>query len=133
MPLLQRDCETRSILDLTEVGAHKYAVHPTTDVWCFRFAVDDGPIQIWVPGDPVPREIVEAARNPNWLVSAWNDNFERQIELRIMGPRYGWPLVPIGRHRCSMAAALALALPGYWRRRRSRSGSSSARTRPAVA
>jgi DNA polymerase len=112
MPLLQRDYETRSILDLTEVGAHKYAVHPSTGVWCFAFAVDDGPIQLWVPGDPVPAEFIEAAQNPDWLVSAWNDNFERLIEQHIMGPRYGWPLVPIERHRCSMAAALALALPG---------------------
>ena len=111
MPILQRDCETRSTLDLPEVGAHKYASHPSTDVWCYAFAVDDGPIQLWVPGDPVPPEIIEAAQKPDWLVSAWNDNFERLIEHHIMGPRYGWPLIPIERHRCSMAAALALALP----------------------
>jgi DNA polymerase bacteriophage-type len=111
MPLLQRDYETRSELGLPEVGAHKYAVHPSTDVWCYAYAVDDGPIQLWVPGDPVPLEVIEAAQNPDWLVSAWNDVFERSIERHIMGPRYGWPLVPIERHRCSMAAALALALP----------------------
>jgi DNA polymerase bacteriophage-type len=39
------------------------------------------------------------------------DNFERLIETHIMGPRYGWPTIPIERHRCSQAAALALALP----------------------
>ena len=111
MPLLHRDCETRSTLDLTEVGAHKYAAHPLTDLWHYRLAVDDGPIQIWVPGDPVPPEIIEAARNPDWLVSAWNDHFERLVERHILAPRYGWPVVPIERHRCSMAAAMALALP----------------------
>ena len=111
MPLLHRDCETRSVLDLTKVGAHKYAVHPTTDIWFYRFAVDDGPIRIWVPGDPVPPEIIEAARNPDWLVTAWNDHFERLVERQILAPRYGWPVVPIERHRCSMAAAMALALP----------------------
>ena len=26
-------------------------------------------------------------------------------------PRYGWPEIPIERHRCLQAAALALALP----------------------
>ena len=75
------------------------------------YAVDDGPIKLWVPGDPVPPEFIEAAQNPDWLVSAFNDQFERLIEQHIMGPRYGWPIVPIERHRCTQAAALALALP----------------------
>ena len=33
------------------------------------------------------------------------------IEQHIMGPRYGWPEVPIERHRCLQAAGLAMALP----------------------
>ena len=33
------------------------------------------------------------------------------IERHILSPRYGFPLIPIERHRCSMAAALALGLP----------------------
>jgi DNA polymerase len=45
------------------------------------------------------------------MVSAFNDQFERLIEQHIMTPRYGWPTVPIERHRCSQAAALSLALP----------------------
>src|SRR5262249_46920494 len=28
-----------------------------------------------------------------------------------MAPRYGWPLIPLERRRCTQAAALALALP----------------------
>jgi DNA polymerase len=44
-------------------------------------------------------------------LSRHNDNFERQIEAHIMAPRYGWPVIPIECHRCTMAAALALALP----------------------
>jgi hypothetical protein len=34
-----------------------------------RFCLDDGPIQLWVPGDPVPPEFVEAARNPDWIIA----------------------------------------------------------------
>ena len=37
--------------------------------------------------------------------------FERLIERHIMVPRYGWPEIPIERHRCLQAAALALTLP----------------------
>ena len=40
-----------------------------------------------------------------------SDQFETVIEERILNPRYSWPLIPISRHRCTMAAALANALP----------------------
>jgi DNA polymerase len=112
MPVLYRDYETRSALDLTKVGAWRYATHETTDVWCCAYAVDDGPVKLWLSGDSVPEEFLTAANNPEWLVSAFNDSFERLIEQHIIAPRYGWPLVPIERHRCSQAAALAHALPG---------------------
>jgi DNA polymerase len=111
MPILLRDYETRSQLLLKAVGAWKYSAHASTDVWCCAYTVDDGPIQLWIPGDPVPMEFVEAARNPDWLVAAFNDHFERLIERHIMAPRYGWPTIPIERHRCLQASALALALP----------------------
>jgi DNA polymerase len=109
--ILFRDYETRSMLNLPDVGAWKYATHPTTDLWCCAYAINDGLIKLWIPGAPVPPEFIEAAQNANWLVSAFNDQFERLIEQHIMSPRYGWPTVPIERHRCTQAAALALALP----------------------
>src|ERR1700720_4743092 len=112
MPILFRDYETRSTLNLKRVGSYQYARHLTTDVWCCGYALDDGPISIWVPGGPVPPEFIEAANNPEWVVSAFNDQFERHIEEHIMGPRYGFPVVPIEQHRCTQAAAQALALPG---------------------
>jgi DNA polymerase len=109
--ILRRDVETKSTLDLREVGAWQYAIHPSTDIWCYAYAVDDEPVKLWVPGEPVPPEVIEVAQNPDFLVSAFNDNFERLIEQHILAPRYGWPLVPIERHRCTQAASLAHALP----------------------
>jgi DNA polymerase len=106
-----RDYETRSRLDLRKVGAHKYAAHPSTEVICCAYAVDDGPVQLWIAGDPKPVEIVEAARNPDWRVVAHSDEFESAIERHIMGPRYSWPLVPIERHICTEALCLSVALP----------------------
>jgi DNA polymerase len=73
--------------------------------------VDDGETRIWIPGEPIPPEFIEAANNPDYLVVAHNDAFERLIEHHILGPRYGWPIMPIERHRCTMAMALAMALP----------------------
>jgi DNA polymerase len=109
MPILIRDYETRSTLDLGKVGAWQYATH--ADVWCCAYAVDDGPIKLWVPGDPPPEEFALAARDPEYVVCAFNDGFERLIEQHILGPRYGWPQIPIERHCCLQAAALAQALP----------------------
>jgi DNA polymerase len=109
--VLHRDFETRSQLDLKKVGAHKYAVHPTTECLCAAYAVDGGPVQLWLPGDPPPEVWLEAAHNPNWIAAAHNDQFETAIEQHILAPRFGFPLIPIERHRCTQAMALALGLP----------------------
>src|SRR5262245_40785882 len=111
MPILFRDYETRGTLDLGDIGAWKYSADPTTDVWCLTYAVDDGPIGLWIPGHPIPAEFTEAAHNPDWLVAAFVDQFERLVEQHLMGPRYGFPVVPLERHRCLQASALAHALP----------------------
>ena len=115
MPILFRDIETRSTLDLKEVGAWRYAADPTTEVLCVGYCVDDGAVQIWTPGQPIPDEFIAAARDaddPTWLIVAHNDSFETAIETRLLHPRFGWPLAPIELHRCTMARALASALPG---------------------
>jgi DNA polymerase len=111
MPVLFRDIETRSTLQLPDVGAWKYSGDASTDVWCICYAVDDEPVKIWVPGEPIPEGFISAATDPSWLIVAHNDAFERAIEERLLAPRYGWPLVPIERHRCTMAMSLASALP----------------------
>jgi DNA polymerase len=111
MPVLHRDIETFSKLDLTRVGAWRYAAEPTTGVWCIAYVVDDEMVKIWIPGQPIPEAFYVAARDSNWLIAAHNDQFETAIETRILAPRYGWPIVPIERHRCTMAMASASALP----------------------
>jgi DNA polymerase bacteriophage-type len=109
--VLHRDYETRSQIILRKVGAHRYAAHFSTEILCAAFAVDDGPVQLWLPGNPVPPEFIEAAHNTNWLVAAHNDAFETAIEQHLPHPHYSWPIIPLQRHRCTMAAALAAGLP----------------------
>jgi DNA polymerase len=111
-PVLHRDFEVRSTLSLPKVGSWKFAAAAKTEVLCCAFAVNDGPVQLWLPGNPVPPEFLEAARNPDWVVCAHNAQFEAAIERLIMQRRYGWPKIPLRQHRCTMAMALALALPG---------------------
>jgi DNA polymerase bacteriophage-type len=112
MPSILRDIETHSALDLARAGVCRYAAEPSTSVWCVGYAIDDDPPQIWTPGHPIPEAFFAAARDPDWVVVAHNDQFETSIETRLLAPRYGWPLIPIGQHRCTMSMALASALPG---------------------
>jgi DNA polymerase bacteriophage-type len=111
-PVLHRDYEVRSTLSLPKVGSWKSAAADQTEVLCCAFAVNDGPVQLWLPGDPVPPEVIEVARNPDWLDCAHHAQFEVAIERFIMQRRFGWPKIPLSRHRCTMAMAQALSLPG---------------------
>jgi DNA polymerase len=109
--VLHRDYETRSQLVLKSVGTHRYAADPSTAVLCGAYAVDHEAVQLWIPGDPVPPEFIEAASNPNWVVAAHGDHFESAIEHHIMAPRFGWPVIPPERHHCTMTMAAAVGLP----------------------
>ena len=110
--VLFRDYETRGVLPLGKVGVHRYAADPRTEVLCCAFAVDDQPVKLWTPGDAIPVEFREAAANPNWIVVAHNASFEIAIEELLLAPRYGWPMIPVERQRCTLAMAAASALPG---------------------
>jgi DNA polymerase len=108
--VLHRDYETRSRVSLKACGAQRYAADPTTTVLCAAYAVDEGPVRIWVLGDAVPKEFFEAAADPTCIVAAHGDHFESAIEQHVLKP-LGWPLVPLERHRCTMSMSLALGLP----------------------
>jgi DNA polymerase len=109
--VLHRDYETRSQAILKVVGAQRYATDPSTEVLCCAYAVDDEPVKLWRSGEPVPTEFLAAAQSQNWVVVAHNDAFETAIERLILAPRYKWPIIPIERHRCTMAMSLACGLP----------------------
>jgi DNA polymerase len=109
--VLHRDIESRSRVDLRKVGPHRYAANASTEVLCMAFAVNDGPVQLWVWGEPIPAEFFEAEANPGWRVAAHNDAFETAIEKHVLHPRIGWPLIPLNRHRCTQAMCQAFGLP----------------------
>ena len=101
------DCETRSTVDLKKAGLYNYARHPSTDVWFWCYAVGDGDVRTWRPGDPVP---VFAYLNDE--IVAHNAPFEAAIWTHILTPRYGWPKLDPKRLVCTMARSYAMALPG---------------------
>ena len=59
---LHVDAETRSVADLTSVGAHAYFEHHTTDVLCLAYAFDeDDEPEIWTPGfDTIPDALCQS-------------------------------------------------------------------------
>src|SRR5262249_34466345 len=109
--VLHRDYETRSRAILKNVGTHKYAADLSTEILCVAYAVDQDPVQLWRPGDPVPPEFLQAALDPSWIGVAHNDSFENAIEQYVLAPQFGWPLISLECHRCTMAMALAAGLP----------------------
>src|SRR6516165_4354039 len=109
--VLHRDYETRSQAIIKTVGIYKYATDSSTTVLCTAFAIDDEPVQLWTPGNPVPAEFIEAATNPAWVVCAHGAHFEDAIEHHVLHPRFGWPVFPAEKQRCTQAMALALGLP----------------------
>jgi DNA polymerase len=106
------DDESRSLVRLDKSGPWKYASDPSTDILCVAYAIDDQPVQIWLPGDSVPLVFTEIAKNRNWLLCSHNAQFELALLRHILQPRHGWPHIPLSRFRCTMAMGLALALPG---------------------
>ena len=112
MPTIYHDFETGSPLDLTDVGAWVYSCCPETRVWCMAWAIDDGEVQITIPGrDPVPPEWIKGAADPEWRFSAFNTSFERAITFNLLGPRFNWPVPLLEQYDCSQTLALSYALP----------------------
>ena len=75
MSVLYCDFETRSRVDLGSKGVYNYAQDMSTEVLCMSYAFDDGEVQTWVPGQPIPERIY-AHKGP---IYAHNAAFERLI------------------------------------------------------
>jgi DNA polymerase len=110
-PVLHVDCETRSPAALKAAGPSVYAAHPMTDVSVLCWALGDGPIEVWRPGDPAPAAIVEHVL-AGGMLCAHNAGFERAIWRHVLAaPRYGWPEPRLEQWTCTAALASAQALP----------------------
>ena len=109
-PILSIDLETRSPVDLKKSGAYRYFENPHTSILCAAWAVDDGPVSVWLPGEPCPPAVADAVAS-GAEISGWNVNFERQGWNHILGPRHGWPVPHLDQYRCTASQAAAQALP----------------------
>jgi hypothetical protein len=101
------DAETSSPVILSDTSTEVYTSHPLTFLRCMAWVLDDGPVQIWRPGEPPPEAFFTASR-----FVAHNCAFERGLWRHKLIP-LGWPEVPPLEYWCdTMVLALVLALPG---------------------
>lgn len=111
---LHIDFETRSTVELSDVGIDNYARHPTTDPWCLAFAFDDEEPDLWRLGDNstfVLGEVFKYIRSGG-EVHAHNADFELDVWNKCCAVKYGWPVLPHRQTVCTMALAYVMGLPG---------------------
>ncbi len=94
-----------------------YARHPTTDVICAAWGIDEQEIQTWWPGkyktDAMPPGLYTALFDPGHkhTIEAHHASFELFIWRYVMHVKYGWPEPNIDQWRDTMAVACYYAMP----------------------
>lgn len=103
------DWETRSELDLEEVGLDKYMSHPSTEIIMANYAEGDHKVKRWEPhlSPKIPNELYDALTDPFVFIEAWNAQFERIATNKILNI-----CKPASEFRCTMVKARYLSLPG---------------------
>jgi len=107
------DYETQSALDLTKIGAYRYA--QSAKIMCAGYAIyeentfEPGMVKVWRAwkGEPMPDDLLAALSDENVRKFAWNAQFERLITLHAAGLA-----VPQEQWFCTAARARASAYPG---------------------
>lgn len=110
MTTISIDFETYSECDIKTAGGYNYAAHPSTEVLCMAWAIDDEEPQLWTPGDPIPQRLYDELDGAG-QIWAWNAAFERAVWKHQMH-KHGW-YCEIDATQWNDTAALAaiLALP----------------------
>ena len=98
--MLWIDFETRSACDLKSRGVYNYAQDASTEVLCMCYAYDDGEVQTWTHGQPLPDFTGHQIR-------AHNAAFERLILWYVLQVD-----VPLESFYCTAAQARSNCAPG---------------------
>jgi len=101
--ILWIDFETRSRCDLRARGVYNYAQHGTTEVLCMSYAFDDEEVRTWLPGQPLPADVV----SHRGQIRAHNAAFERLIFWYVLQIDF-----TLEQFYCTAAQARANCAPG---------------------
>ena len=103
------DLETRSEIDLTKCGVHRYVEGKKHKIllFCYQFEGDADVTMIdMATGEQLPPEVLSAIDDPEIIKTAWNAQFERTV----IGHNLGRVLSP-DSWQCTMVWAAGLSLP----------------------
>ena len=103
------DLETRSEIDLTKCGVHRYVEGKKHKIllFCYQFEGDSDVTMIdMATGEQLPPEVLSAIDDPEIIKTAWNAQFERTV----IGHYLGRVLSP-DSWQCTMVWAAGLSLP----------------------
>lgn len=111
------DFETRSELSVKDVGASKYASHPSTEIMSLAFKVNDeqtehlDEFELRETKNTTRQRLIKLAQDKDVVFVAHNALFEQNVWWFILVKRHGWPDIALRRWRCTAAKAAAFALP----------------------
>lgn len=130
------DIETYSEAPLKKCGVYVYARHPSTEILVVCYAFGDGPVNVWVPLEELPRSLMRELRKgldegaelyiqrdcPFDLADhaeaggefrAHNSQFERTLLNEHPGKDIGFPATTIEQWVCTAAKMAAHSLPRH--------------------
>ena len=105
--VLHIDVETYSSEDIKTAGAYRYCESIDFELLMAAYAFDDGPVKIWdiEQSRELPKELLEALKDPKIEKHAHNANFERNV-FKAIGIS-----IPVGQWHCSQVKAAYCGLP----------------------
>jgi DNA polymerase len=109
--MIYLDFETYSEADLKTIGSWNYSKHPSTEILCMAFAIEDEPVQLWNPYNDCDLTKLFDLIKAGSIIEAHNAFFERVIWQNNAVEKLGFPQVQNTQWRCSAARVAALSLP----------------------
>jgi len=89
------DFETKSPVNITKAGSHKYIRHPKADIIFMGYKVNDEPTKIWYPAlDSLPKFMRNIPTFADVVFYAFNVEFDYEV-WNILGTKYSFPHVPL--------------------------------------
>lgn len=119
---LHTDFESRGVVVPGDVGGHNYIYHPETEFLFNWYAFDKEEPRLWKiwEGEPIPRDLADALRDPSVVLTAFNSFFERHGFTRLGHPTAidRWLDPQVGGRVLSLPASLEdqstiLGLPAH--------------------
>ncbi len=102
------DFETRSLVDIKECGSSKYSRHESTVILCgvLKRGNQIFTVYDWKRDKQAVLDFIGDS-----ILVAHNAKFEQDIWNNLLVSRFGYPVVPLCRWKCTMAKACAASMP----------------------